>query len=94
MAAMTPDANDDAARIGPVRHASAQVWCVENERPAVVSVIDRNDDGRAVRFVLWCSLRACDQCNERCLSSLGCRPCLSPAGAADIPAAVPAVPHR
>jgi hypothetical protein len=33
----------------------------------VVSVVERDDAGRRVRFVFWCSLRGGDMCSEACL---------------------------
>jgi hypothetical protein len=32
----------------------------------MISVIEREDAPR-IRFVLWCSLRACGECSESCL---------------------------
>ncbi len=93
---MANDATGWGSHIGAVCHASARVWCGERQRPAVVSVIDRDDTGGAIRFVLWCSLRACDGCSEQCL----CAPLadfptsLSPAGAADVPPPLPQPPSR
>jgi hypothetical protein len=65
--AMTPQAIEPVEQVGPVCHASTQVWCADRGQLAVVSVVGRNDAGPPIRFVLWCSLRACGECSERCL---------------------------
>jgi hypothetical protein len=63
---MTTDTDKPSVQIGSVQRSSAVVWCADHCRPAVISVIHRDDAG--MRFVLWCSLRACDQCSEGCLN--------------------------
>ena len=63
---MTTDTDKPSVQIGSVQRSSAVVWCADYARPSVISVIHRDDAG--TRFVLWCSLRACDQCSEGCLN--------------------------
>ena len=46
---------------------SGHVPCPERGRAALVSVVERDAAPSPIRFVLWCSLRACDECSERCL---------------------------
>lgn len=53
-----------------VRHSSMQVWCAAREQPAVISVIERGNATATACFVLWCSLRGCGHCEERCLREL------------------------
>jgi len=50
-----------------VRHDSRHVHCARLAQPAVVSIIERDDAGAPLRFVLWCSLRGIGHCDERCL---------------------------
>jgi len=64
---MTHEVIERVDQVGPVCHASTQVWCADREQSAVVSIIGRNDAANPIRFVLWCSLRACGECSERCL---------------------------
>lgn len=52
----------------PVRHSSRRVYCVARSQPALISTVERLDWPRAVRFVLWCSLRHGGLCDEHCLS--------------------------
>ena len=66
---MTTDTDKPSVQIGSVQRSSAVVWCADYARPSVISVIHRDDAG--TRFVLWCSLRACDHCSEGCLNGWG-----------------------
>jgi hypothetical protein len=59
-------ATDTAPPNALVRHVSQEVECRARQRSAVVSVIDRSGATATVRFVLWCSLRGSDQCDEAC----------------------------
>lgn len=68
---MSAPASDDDLRLGSVRYASLATWCEQYSCPAVVSTVDRDDVEGGMRFVLWCSLRACDQCDEQCLRAHG-----------------------
>jgi len=90
---MTINGIERADRVGPVHHASARVWCGERGESAVISIIERAETGSAGAFVLWCSLRACEKCSERCLrQSVLPRP-VGPAscgGAAGVPPAASA----
>jgi hypothetical protein len=65
--AMATDAATYGDQCGAVRHASGHVQCVERGCTAVVSVVERHALPTPIRFVLWCSLRACDECSENCL---------------------------
>ena len=67
MDAEVADVEDFEGQIGPVRHCSKRVCCLARGQRAVVSVIERSDANDAVRFVLWCSLRAAGECDEQCL---------------------------
>ena len=69
--AMTFDAATSSDQLGAVRHAAGRVYCPERGGAALVSVIERADVP-TVRFVLWCSLRACSECSERCLPMASC----------------------
>lgn len=63
-------ATDSAAygdQCGAVRHASGHVQCAERGCTAVVSVVERDASPTPIRFVLWCSQRACGECSECCL---------------------------
>lgn len=68
---MSLDAVTTSDQLGMVRHASGHVDCPERGSAALVSVIERADVP-TVRFVLWCSLRACSECSERCLHMASC----------------------
>jgi len=65
--AMTIETSECSDDVGAVHHASGWVWCLERGASATVSVVERND-AAAIRFVLWCSLRGCGECSERCLA--------------------------
>jgi hypothetical protein len=62
--------SDEASWSGAVCHTGACVRCIDG-REAVVSIVSRSDTARPIRFVLWCSLRACEVCGEHCLTSRG-----------------------
>lgn len=64
---MDADELEFEGQVGPVHHWSKRVRCMTRGQPAVVSVIERTDANGVVRFVLWCSLRAADECDEQCL---------------------------
>jgi hypothetical protein len=64
---MRDDRDECASAIGAVRHSSQRVWCAERGQAAAISVIERSDLPVAIRFVLWCSLRADAMCAEHCL---------------------------
>jgi hypothetical protein len=50
-----------------VRRRSATVWCPTRRCSAVVSVIERQVDGRWIRYVQWCSRLDSGECDELCL---------------------------
>lgn len=64
---MDVDALELQGQVGAVLHRSKRVHCTAHVQTAVVSVIERTDTNGAVRFVLWCSLRAAGTCDEQCL---------------------------
>jgi hypothetical protein len=64
---MKPQALTSPAHTVTVQHQSDEVYCHARQEPAVISVIERTDAHGAMRFVLWCSLRAIGACDERCL---------------------------
>lgn len=64
---MTTEVAADDDQHGAVRHVSGHVWCAERGCTAVVSVVERETPPTPIRFVLWCSLRACGECSECCL---------------------------
>lgn len=70
MDADAADTLESQGQVGAVLHCSTRVHCTARGQTAVVSVIDRTDTNGAVRFVLWCSLRAAGECDEQCLQTL------------------------
>jgi hypothetical protein len=56
-----------AACAAAVEHRSRSVFCVARQQRAVISAITRTGPHAPIRFVLWCSLRALEACDEQCL---------------------------
>lgn len=67
-------------RHGVVQYSSHETHCPTGNQPAVLTVVSRLEASPAVRFVLWCSLRGMDLCDERCLGAAAPAPRQGEAG--------------
>jgi hypothetical protein len=69
---MAPHTSESATPCAGVQYSAEEIYCSERQQPALISVVSRTGPHAPIRFVLWCSLRGIDDCNEGCLRRRTC----------------------